>query len=114
MCVCVCVCVCVYCVCAGGRELTFGGGIFPGRRRRSKFSASGGGLPHISQKILLRVENSIMNIDDNITGNIIRKVVNLYEENCWTRNEALVKTSNNNRIFKNSPVSHIVFEKIFF
>ena len=55
-----------------------------------------------------------MNIDDNIMGNIIRKVVNLYEENCWTRNGALVKTSNNNRIFKNSPVSHIVFEKIFF
>ena len=55
-----------------------------------------------------------MRIGDNITGNIIRKVVNLYKENCWTRNEALVKTSNNNRIFKNSPVSHIVFENFFF
>ena len=75
--------------------------------------ASGGGLPHISQKILLRVENSIMRIGDNITGNIIRKVVNLYKENCWTRNEALVKTSNNNRIFQNS-LPLILFLKIVF
>ena len=53
-----------------------------------------------------------MNIDDIITDDI-RKVANVCYENCWTKNEALIKTPDNYRIFQNSSANHI-FSIFFF
>ena len=46
-------------------------------------------LPHIRCLITLRIESSITSTDSNITDNIIRKVINVLQEKCRTKNEAL-------------------------
>ena len=46
-----------------------------------------------SKKCLIRVESSIISMDSNITDNIIRKVINVYQEKCRTKNGALRNSS---------------------
>ena len=55
--------------------------------------------------ITLRAESSIIIIDSYNTNNIIRKVINVYYENCRTKNAAL-GNSNINRIFILVKTSH--------
>ena len=62
---------------------------------RFKFRSQLQLLPQIRYLFLFRVESSIISIDSHITDNIIRKVINVQQEKCWTKNEALRKSSIN-------------------
>ena len=53
---------------------------------RFKFRSQIQLLPQIRCLITLRVEFSIISVASNITKNIIRKAVNIYQENYWTKN----------------------------
>ena len=65
---------------------------------RFKFRSQFYLLPWIICLITLRTERSIIIIDSNITGNIIRKNINLYYDKYCTNNDAL-KNSSINWIF---------------
>ena len=55
---------------------------------RFKFRSQLQLLPQIRYLFLFRAESSIISIDSHITDNIIRKVINVQQEKCWTKNEA--------------------------
>ena len=46
-------------------------------------------LPQTTCLITIRVEGSVISIDSNITDNIIRKVINVEQEKCRTKNGPL-------------------------
>ena len=52
-------------------------------------------LLHIRCMITLRIESSIISIYSNITDNISRKIINVQQENCRTKEGALRKPSIN-------------------
>ena len=62
---------------------------------RFKFRSQFQLLPQIRCPITLRIESSIISIDSNITDKIIRKIINVQQEKCRTKNGILRNSSIN-------------------
>ena len=65
---------------------------------RFKFRSHFQLLPEIRCLIALRIDSTINSLDSNITDNIIRKIINVQQEKCRTKNGPL-RNSSINQIF---------------
>ena len=62
---------------------------------RFKFRSQFYLLPQIRCLMAFRIESSIISIDSNVINNIIRKIINVYQEKCRTNNGPLSNSSIN-------------------